>query len=493
MRVLKQLLPAVSVSAIHGPAEMAVSSLHNDSRSVVPGAVFFAVRGTTLDGHQYIDSAISKGAVAIVCEALPAQLTEGVAYVTVTDTGEAMGIMASEFFANPSSQLNLIGITGTNGKTTTATLLYELFKSLGYPTGLISTIRIRIGEKELPTTHTTPDVITINRILREMADAGCLYCFIEVSSHAVDQQRIAGLTFRGGVFSNITHDHLDYHKTFDAYLKAKKAFFDGLPSGAFALVNKDDRNGMVMLQNTAAEKHTYSLASMADFRCRIVENRFQGLQLNIAGNDVWFRLTGRFNAYNLLAAYGTAMLLGQDETGVLTRLSSLEPVAGRFNCILSPQNVTAIVDYAHTPDALKNVLDTINDIREGAGQLITLVGAGGNRDAAKRPLMARIACDLSDRVILTSDNPRFEEPEAIIEDMKKGVPPAAAKNTLVIMNRLEAIRTACALAHPGDIILVAGKGHETYQEVRGVKHHFDDREVVKDTFGMNQQGINNKP
>jgi UDP-N-acetylmuramoyl-L-alanyl-D-glutamate--2,6-diaminopimelate ligase len=489
---LEQLLPAVSVNAIHGAAGIPVSSLHHDSRSVEPGGVFFAVKGASQDGHQYINSAVSNGAAAIVCEELPAHLAEGTAYVVVKDTAEAMGAMASEFFGNPSSRLNLVGITGTNGKTTTVTLLYELFMSLGFPAGLISTIRIRIHDKELEATHTTPDVITINSVLRKMADAGCRYCFMEVSSHAVDQKRIAGLTFRGGIFSNITHDHLDYHKTFDAYLKAKKAFFDGLPASAFALVNKDDRNGLVMLQNTGAGKFTYSLSSMADFRCRIVENRFHGLQLQIGGNEVWFRLTGRFNAYNILAAYATAVLLGQDTTEVLTRLSSLEPVDGRFNCIISPENVTAIVDYAHTPDALKNVLDTINDIREGAGQLITLVGAGGNRDAAKRPLMAKIACDLSDRVILTSDNPRFEEPEAIIEEMKKGVDPAAAKRTLVIVNRLEAIKTACALAKPGDIILVAGKGHETYQEIRGVKHPFDDREVVRETFGMNQQGINHK-
>jgi UDP-N-acetylmuramoyl-L-alanyl-D-glutamate--2,6-diaminopimelate ligase len=490
MTDLKQLLPAARVSAIHGPAEVSITSLHHDSRDAEAGCVFFAVRGSVQDGHEYIGAAIANGASAIVCEELPGQLTEGVTYVIVHEVAEAMGAMASAFFGNPSAELKLVGITGTNGKTTTVTLLYELFKSLGYPSGLISTIRIRIQEREVAATHTTPDVITINRILREMADAGCLYCFMEVSSHAVDQKRIAGLTFSGGIFSNITHDHLDYHKTFDAYLKAKKAFFDGLPAEAFALVNKDDRNGMVMLQNTAAEKYTYSLASMADFRCKVMENRFHGLQLLIGGNEVWFRLTGRFNAYNLLAAYATAVLLGQNVTEVLTRLSSLEPVDGRFNCIISPENVTAIVDYAHTPDALKNVLDTVNEIREGAGELITVVGAGGNRDAAKRPLMAKIACDLSDRVILTSDNPRSEEPEAIIEDMKKGVDPAAAKKMLTIVNRLEAIKTACALAKPGDIILVAGKGHETYQEIKGVKHPFDDREVVRETFGMNQQGIN---
>ncbi len=483
MRTLSELIQKVRHSALHGKEDTAVSSLHIDSRDVLPGGAFFAVRGTAQDGHHYIRAAEEKGAVAVVCEALPDNLSDRVAYVVVQDTARALGTMASEFYGNPSSDLSLVGITGTNGKTTTVTLLYELFESMGHPSGLISTIRIMLHDREAAATHTTPDAITINRLLREMADAGCRYCFMEVSSHAVDQHRIAGLTFKGGIFSNLTHDHLDYHKTFDAYLKAKKAFFDGLGPDAFALVNKDDRNGMVMLQNTEARKYTYSLLSVADFRCRVMENSFAGLQLQVGGRETWFRLTGRFNAYNLLAAYGAAVLLGADETETLTFLSSLEPVNGRFNTLISPDNITAIIDYAHTPDALKNVLDTIADIREGAGQLITVVGAGGNRDAAKRPLMARIACEMSDRVILTSDNPRFEDPEAIIAEMKQGVDPAAAKKTLTIVNRLEAIRTACAMARPGDIILVAGKGHETYQEINGIKHHFDDREVVLDTFG----------
>jgi UDP-N-acetylmuramoyl-L-alanyl-D-glutamate--2,6-diaminopimelate ligase len=492
MKTLNHLLRATEVTGFHGPDQVTVSSLHQDSRDVQKRGLFFAVRGTTQDGHQYVEAAIGKGAVAVVCEVVPEKLNADVAYVVVQDSAVAMGSVASAFYGNPSSQMDLVGITGTNGKTTTVTLLHRLFMQLGHSTGLISTIRNSVNHMGIETTHTTPDVISLNSLLREMADAGCRYCFMEVSSHAIDQKRIAGLNFRGGIFSNITHDHLDYHKTFAAYLQAKKAFFDGLPSTAFALVNKDDRNGMVMLQNTSAEKHTYSLRSMADFRCRIVENQFQGLQLEIGGIEVWFRLTGRFNAYNLLAAYATAVLLGQEPAEVLTLLSAMEPVEGRFNSILSPDNVTAIVDYAHTPDALNNVLETINDIRGVGSRLITVVGAGGNRDAAKRPLMARIACDQSDRVILTSDNPRFEEPEAIIGDMKKGVEAGGMGKVLVIVNRLEAIRTACALAQAGDIILIAGKGHENYQEIKGVKYPFDDRTVVKEAFGMNQQSNNHK-
>lgn len=492
MNALNHLLASTDLTALHGPVRVRVGSLHHDSRSVEKGGLFFAVRGSAQDGHDHIDTAIENGARAIVCEKLPEKVRGEITYAVVRDSAVAMGTIASAFYGNPSAKLNLVGITGTNGKTTTVTLLHRLFTDLGYKAGLISTICNKIHERELHATHTTPDVITLNRLLHDMITEGCEFCFAEVSSHAIDQHRIAGLTFRGGIFSNITLDHLDYHKTFDAYLKAKKAFFDGLPASAFALVNKDDRNGMVMLQNTAAARYTYSLASMADFRCRIVENRFHGLQLEIGGNEVWFRLTGRFNAYNLLVVYATAMLLGQDPTRVLTLLSAMEPVDGRFNSISSPSGVTAIVDYAHTPDALKNVLETIHDIREGDAALITLVGAGGNRDTSKRPLMAKIACDLSDRVILTSDNPRFEEPEAIIDDMKKGVDPSAARKVLVIVNRMEAIRTACALAKPGDIVLVAGKGHETYQEIKGVRYPFDDREAVKEAFGINQPGSNHK-
>jgi UDP-N-acetylmuramoyl-L-alanyl-D-glutamate--2,6-diaminopimelate ligase len=489
MKRLIDILPASGIRAMHGDPMIPVASLHFDSREVKPGGVFFAVRGTTSDGHLFIQKAIENGASALVCEQLPPTVPPGISAIVAEDSAAALGSMASAFFGDPSSKLALVGVTGTNGKTTTATLLHGLFTALGRKAGLISTIKNRIQQADVPTTHTTPDPVTINRLLREMADADCTYCFMEVSSHAVDQKRIAGLAFRGGIFTNLTHDHLDYHKTFDAYLNAKKAFFDNLPGSAFALVNKDDRNGKVMLQNTAAVKYTYSLQAMADFRCRIIENQFQGLQLSIEEEDVWFRLTGRFNAYNLLATYAAARLLGEEKTRVLTALSALEPVEGRFNCMISPTGVTAIVDYAHTPDALKNVLETIRDIRTGKSALITVAGAGGNRDAAKRPVMARIACELSDRVILTSDNPRFEEPEAILEEMKKGVDKSSLNKVLVIVNRKEAIRTAVALARPGDMILVAGKGHETYQEIKGVKYPFDDKEVLKEAFGENQQEV----
>lgn len=489
---LGDLLNNVSVTCIYGKSDVIVSSLSLDSRSAEKGALFFALRGTTQDGHQYIDPAIRKGASAIVCETAPATLEKDVSYVVVPDSSEAMALMASAFYGNPSALLRLVGITGTNGKTTTVTLLHRLFRDLGYHSGLISTIRNRIDDTDIPATHTTPDVISLNRLLREMADAGCHYCFMEVSSHAVDQKRIAGLHFSGGIFSNITHDHLDYHKTFDAYLKAKKGFFDALPKESFALVNKDDRNGMVMLQNTKAEKYTYSLLSMADFRCRLIENRFQGLQLEMGGKEAWFRLTGRFNAYNLLAVYAAAILLGQDSTEVLTSLSNMEPVDGRFNTVVSSDHILAIIDYAHTPDALKNVLETIHGIMESGSRIITVAGAGGNRDTTKRPLMAKIASDMSDQVILTSDNPRFEEPEAIIEDMKKGIDPLAAKKVLAIVNRHEAIRTAYALAQPGDIILIAGKGHETYQEIKGVKYPFDDKAIVNEIFTAGKPGFDHK-
>ncbi|MEI7982612.1 MAG: UDP-N-acetylmuramoyl-L-alanyl-D-glutamate--2,6-diaminopimelate ligase, partial [Bacteroidota bacterium] len=430
----------------------------------------------------FIDAALTAGATAIVCEKLPAILHEGVCFIRVENSSMALGIMASNYYGEPSRKLQLIGVTGTNGKTTTATLLHRLFLDLGYGCGLISTIVNKINETEFPSTHTTPDPVRLNELFSRMAAAGCSYCFMEVSSHAIDQQRITGLTFRGGIFTNLTHDHLDYHKTFDAYLKTKKRFFDHLPPDAFALVNKDDKTGSVMLQNTQAGKYTYSIRGMADFRCRIVENQFHGLLLSIDGAEVWFKLIGIFNAYNLLSVYAAAQLLGQDKTAVLTTLSRMEPVTGRFNCIRSGEGVTAIVDYAHTPDAIQNVLETINTIRRHQEQLITVIGAGGNRDAAKRPVMASIACKLSDRVILTSDNPRFEEPEAILADMQEGVQPGQSGKVLTIENRRQAIKTAVALAHPGDIILVAGKGHETYQEIKGTRHHFDDMETLRDVF-----------
>jgi UDP-N-acetylmuramoyl-L-alanyl-D-glutamate--2,6-diaminopimelate ligase len=482
MKRLSEITHGSGVTRVTGSTEIVISALHFDSRKVEPGTLFFAIRGGSSDGHRFIGTAIEQGAVAIVCETLPDERHEGICYLLTGDSRQTLGLMAAAYYDHPSERLKLVGVTGTNGKTTTVTLLHQLFRDLGHGAGLISTIRNKINDTMIPATHTTPDPIQLNELLRRMAGQGCSHCFMEVSSHAVDQHRISGLTFSGGIFTNLTHDHLDYHHTFDAYLKAKKGFFDLLPEGAFALVNKDDRNGPVMLQNTKASKYTYSLQSMADFRCRVVENQFQGLQLSFEGQDVWFRLIGSFNAYNLLTVYAAARLLGQDATEVLTLLSRMEPVDGRFNAIRSGNGITAIVDYAHTPDALKNVLETIQSIRTGNEQMITVVGAGGNRDVAKRPVMAGIACTFSDRVILTSDNPRNEDPEAILADMLRGVEKHQSRKVLVIVNRLEAIRTACALAKPGDILLVAGKGHETYQEVRGERTHFDDREILRSLF-----------
>jgi UDP-N-acetylmuramoyl-L-alanyl-D-glutamate--2,6-diaminopimelate ligase len=484
MMLLKDIIGPFAITGITGDAAVSVSGLRFDSRRVEPGNLFFAIRGTNSDGHSFINTAIEKGASAVVCEDIPAGILEGVTYIKVPDSSLALGVLASRFYGNPSAKLKLVGVTGTNGKTTIVTLLHQLFSGLGFGVGLISTIQNKVNLVEIPATHTTPDQIQLNDLLARMVQQGCEYCFMEVSSHAVDQKRIAGLTFTGGIFTNLTHDHLDYHKTFDAYLRAKKTFFDQLPSTAFALVNKDDKNGRVMIQNTPAEKFTYSLQSMAEFRCRIIENQFHGIHLNVDGQEAWFKLIGTFNAYNLLAAYAAAVLLRQDKTDTLTLLSRMEPVSGRFNYVISNENVTGIVDYAHTPDALKNVLETINEIRDHSKQLITVVGAGGNRDATKRPVMAEIATNLSDRVILTSDNPRNEDPDDILAQMRSGVPVHKAKNVLVIVNRMEAIKTACALATPGDIILVAGKGHENYQEIKGVKHHFDDKEALQEIFGI---------
>ena len=484
MKKLRHILPLNIVLKTRGDTDIMIRSLQFDSRLVGKGDVFFAVKGSVSDGHDFIGMAIEKGAAAIVCESAYAEMSTLVTWILVSDSALALALMASAFYDNPSRKLQLIGITGTNGKTTSVTLLHHLFTELGHKSGLLSTIRNKIQQREVPATHTTPDPIQINSLLDEMFEEGCEYCFMEVSSHAVDQKRIAGLKFRGGIFSNLTHDHLDYHKTFDAYLRAKKGFFDGLPDDAFALVNKDDKNGSVMLQNTRAEKFSYSLLSMADFRCRIMENQFIGLHLNIDGHDVWFRLIGSFNAYNLLSVYACAVLLGQDRLQVLTLLSRMAPVDGRFNYITGLGNITAIVDYAHTPDALKNVLETINDIRQHNEKLITVVGAGGNRDTTKRPVMARIAAKLSDQLILTSDNPRFEEPEAILSEMMKGIEAHVARRVLVIADRRQAIKTAITLARENDIILIAGKGHETYQEIRGVKYPFDDREVVKGLFSI---------
>jgi UDP-N-acetylmuramoyl-L-alanyl-D-glutamate--2,6-diaminopimelate ligase len=478
VKKLKDILYKAGLVKVSGNTDVEITDIALDSRKVTPGSLFVAIKGTLSDGHLFITSAVADGAQAIVCEEIPEHPATGVTYIKVTDSSEALGIIAANYFDNPSAGLKLVGVTGTNGKTTIATLLHRLFRELGHHAGLLSTVRNLIDDEIIPATHTTPDAIELNALLRRMVDCGCTHCFIEVSSHAVVQNRIAGLTFSGGIFTNLTHDHLDFHKTFDAYLKAKKQFFDGLPATAFALSNADDKNGKVMLQNTRAARKVYSLRSMADFKCRIIENQFEGLQLEIAGTEVWCRLVGTFNAYNLLAIYATAILLGEDPIEVLTIISRLEPAEGRFEAIRSDSGIIAIVDYAHTPDALLNVLDTLAEIRNGQAKIITVVGAGGNRDNTKRPVMARIAAEKSDRVILTSDNPRSEDPDEILSQMQAGLSITDKKKVLTIPSRLEAIRTACALAQPGDIVLVAGKGHEKYQEINGVKHPFDDKQIL---------------
>ena len=482
MKLLSDILYKVRLEEVIGSTHMAIASVTFDSRKVKKDSLFVATRGTAVDGHDFIDNAISAGAVAIVCEELPLVKLETVTYVKVTDSGFALGIMACNFFDNPSEKLKLVGVTGTNGKTTTVTLLFNLFKSLGYSVGLLSTVQNKINNTVIPATHTTPDALTLNELLHEMVEQSCEFAFMEVSSHAVVQNRIAGLSFTGAVFTNITHDHLDYHKTFDEYIRAKKRFFDFLPHTAFALVNRDDKNGLIMMQNTKAKKYTYALRNSADYKCRIVENHLNGLLLNLDNQELWVKLIGTFNAYNVLAVYATGLLLKQDKTNVLTALSNLNSVEGRFQYIKSPNGVIGIVDYAHTPDALKNVLETIKDIRTGNEQVITLVGCGGDRDSAKRPVMAAIACEYSNKVILTSDNPRSEDPEEILNQMQKGVSPNDVKKTLRISDRREAIKTACSLSHKGDIILIAGKGHEKYQEIKGVKHDFDDLEILKETI-----------
>lgn len=465
-----------------GSTHMAISSVTFDSRKVKKDSLFIATTGTTTDGHAFISKAIENGAIAIVCEHIPTVKVDSVSYVKVTDSGFALGIIACNFYDNPSTKLKLVGVTGTNGKTTTVTLLFNLFKSLGYSVGLLSTVQNKINNTVIPATHTTPDALSLNELLHTMVEQSCEFAFMEVSSHAVVQNRIAGINFTGGVFTNITHDHLDYHKTFEEYIKAKKRFFDHLPTNAFALVNKDDRNGLTMLQNTKAKRETYALKTLADFKCRIVENHLNGLLLNIENHELWVKLIGTFNAYNVLAVYATAILLKQDVTNVLTALSNLNSVEGRFQYLKSASGVIGIVDYAHTPDALKNVLETINDIRTGNEQIITLVGCGGDRDSAKRPVMAAIACEYSNKVILTSDNPRSEDPEEILDQMQKGISPVDVKKTLRISDRREAIKTACTLSNKGDIILIAGKGHEKYQEIKGVKHDFDDLQILRETI-----------
>ncbi|MEJ2881711.1 UDP-N-acetylmuramoyl-L-alanyl-D-glutamate--2,6-diaminopimelate ligase [Pedobacter sp. GR22-6] len=481
---LQEVLYGIAIKNLVGTTNREVLDLVFDSRKVNVGSVFFAIKGTLSDGHDYIEATVSSGADVIICEQIPDQQKEGVTYIEVEDSAVALGIMATNFYGNPSGKLKLIGITGTNGKTTIATLLFKLFRELGYKVGLISTVQNQIDDQIIAATHTTPNPLALNHLLDQMVVEGCDYCFMEVSSHAVVQHRIEGLSFAGGVFSNITHDHLDFHVTFDNYIKAKKGFFDALPKSAFALTNLDDKNGMVMLQNTKANKKTYALKQLADFKAKIIENSFSGLHMDINNADVFFKLVGSFNAYNLLAVYGTAMLLEQDELTVLTAMSMLTGAEGRFDYLTSRQNIIGIIDYAHTPDAVQNVLTTIQNIRKGTEQVITIIGCGGDRDKTKRPIMAQVACDWSDKVILTSDNPRTEDPQAILADMQKGVSPSNQRKTLTISDRREAIKTACHLANPGDIILLAGKGHEKYQEINGVRHHFDDKEVLKEQFNL---------
>lgn len=480
LKLLSDILYKVRLEEIIGSTHSAISSVTFDSRKVKKDSLFVAIKGTASDGHTFIAKAIESGANAILCEDLPEQRSENVTYVKVKNSSEALGFVACNFFDNPSEKIKLVGITGTNGKTTTVTLLFNLFRSLGYSVGLLSTVENKINNTVIPATHTTPDALSLNELLNQMVEQGCEYAFMEVSSHSVVQHRITGISFIGAAFSNLTHDHLDYHKTFDEYIKAKKGLFDQLPSHAFALVNVDDRNGMVMMQNTKASKHTYSLRTVADFKCKVIENHLNGLLLNIDNKEVWVKLIGSFNAYNVLAVYATAVLLKQDKTNVLTALSNLNSVDGRFQYFKSKNGVIGIIDYAHTPDALKNVLETIKDIRTGNEQVISLVGCGGDRDTAKRPVMAAIACEYSNKVILTSDNPRSEDPEDILNQMQKGISPVDAKKTLRISDRKEAIRTACSFAKSGDIILIAGKGHEKYQEIKGVKHDFDDYKLFKE-------------
>ena len=480
MIILKDILYKVGIEAVKGTTEVAVRAIDFDSRKIGESDVFVAIRGTLSDGHDYIETAIRQGAIAVVCDVFPETLLAGVTYVQVKDTNKALAFMAANFYGNPSLNLKLVGITGTNGKTTVASLLYQLFKKAGFKVGLISTVKILVDETEYKATHTTPDSLTINRYLQEMNEVGVEYCFMEVSSHGIHQKRTEALHFAGGVFTNLSHDHLDYHPTFADYRDVKKSFFDNLEKSAFVLTNIDDKNGPVMMQNTQARKRTYALKTYADYKALILENQLSGLLLKINDNEVWVRLIGTFNAYNLLAIYGTAIELGLESLEVLRLLSELESVSGRFQFIVSKQGITAVVDYAHTPDALENVLKTINDIRTKNEQLITVIGCGGDRDKTKRPIMADIASSLSDKAIITSDNPRTEDPEVIINEMEKGVQPQNFKKTISITDRKQAIKTACQLAQPNDIILIAGKGHETYQEIQGVRYDFDDMKTVKE-------------
>lgn len=478
MIILKDIIYKVAIESVKGSTDIAIHKMDFDSRKIEANDVFVAIRGTISNGHDYIETAISQGAIAVVCDTLPEIIRTGITYIHVKDTNKALAFMAANFYDNPTEKLKLVGITGTNGKTTIASLLFQLFKKAGFKVGLLSTVKIIVDDVEYKATHTTPDSLTINYYLNQMVDAGVDYCFMEVSSHGIHQKRTEALHFVGGIFTNLSHDHLDYHPTFAEYRDVKKSFFDNLPKSSFVLSNIDDKNGEVMLQNTAAKKLTYALKAYANYKAQILENQLSGLLLKINGNDVWVKLIGTFNAYNLLAIYGTAIQLGMESLEVLRLLSDLESVSGRFQYIVSDTNVTAIVDYAHTPDALENVLKAINDIRTKNEQLITVVGCGGNRDKAKRPIMASIATELSDKAILTSDNPRNEDPEVIILEMEQGVAAQNYKKSLSITDRKQAIKTACQLAQPNDIILIAGKGHETYQEIQGVRHDFDDMKTV---------------
>lgn len=482
MMKLEEILNGIHVAEIKGNITKEISGLEIDSRKIESGHMFVAVRGTQTDGHAYIGKAIEKGASVIVCETYPDNIDSDVTYIKVNDTEEVVGKLATAFYGHPTSKLKLIGVTGTNGKTTIATLLYNMFRLFGYKVGLISTVCNYIDDEAIPTEHTTPDPITLNKLLGRMADEGCKYVFMEVSSHSVVQKRIGGLQYSGGIFTNLTRDHLDYHKSFDNYLKAKKTFFDNLPKSAFALTNIDDKNGLIMTQNTKAKVYTYSLRSISDFKGKVLEDGFEGMLMDINQIEVNVQFVGRFNASNLLAVYGSACILGKKPEEVLIKLSMLRPVSGRFETLRSNRGYSAIVDYAHTPDALANVLKTINDVLDGRGQTISVIGAGGNRDKGKRPIMAQEAVKQSNKVIITSDNPRFEEPQDIINDMMAGLTQEDKRKVVCITDRKEAIRTACMLAQPNDVVLVAGKGHENYQEIKGVKHHFDDKEVIREYF-----------
>ena len=479
---LKEIIRNIRPVSVTGGTEIEIKGVDIDSRRVAGGHLFVAMKGTQVDGHAFIGKAVEQGAAAVLCEDLPEEMKEGVTYVQVKSTEDAAGEVATQFYGDPSRKLKLVGVTGTNGKTTIATLLYNMFRKLGYRCGLLSTVCNYIEDERIPADHTTPDPVELNRLLARMVEAGCQYAFMECSSHAIAQKRIAGLKFAGGIFTNLTRDHLDYHKTFENYRDAKKAFFDGLPKGAFAITNADDKNGMVMVQNTKATVKTYSTQRMADFRAKILECHFGGMYLEIDGREVGVQFIGKFNVSNLLAVYGAALMLGKKAEDVLVAMSTLHSVSGRLDPVHSPEGYTAIVDYAHTPDALENVLKAIHEVLGGKGKVITVCGAGGNRDKGKRPLMAQEAVRQSDRVIITSDNPRFEEPQAIIDDMLAGLDAKQMKKVISIVDRKEAIRAACMMASKGDVVLVAGKGHENYQEIKGVKHHFDDKEVLKEIF-----------